>query len=212
MFLCKPLAQVRSEVLEAYACIRDPSGSWTALLWDTWLPGSLYSCARLRATSRSGWSRQKKWNLYLTPIVLLHNDFAFEDLICTLACKHKQWEKAFVTTFRKFLVSLSLPYCAHSAIITRRNDIVYFHLQHSTTFSTQHHWRCRIMTIACLVKLSCLSALKATSLFSAVCHFSMAHYETYYSSLITFEETDGERERGLKWISCKSPSGKLNYK
>lgn len=67
---------------------------------------------------------------------------------------------------------------------------------------TEDETRCVWFTWICRAR-----ALTAASRFSTVCHFSTVHYETHYSSLITFGETDGER--GLKRTSSKTHLGGL---
>lgn len=158
------------------------------------------------------WSGQTRSNSQSGKLLLSHSKFyyimncVFAVCICSLTCKGTEKKKRGI--FNQYVLgSLSSIYYAASAIIIVEVDLCLLQL---VVYHTQRYWRGKFRTVfadanwgqnkKCLVYLIFAGlALTAASRFPTACHFSKAHYETYYSTLITFRAAGGER--GLTWTS-----------
>lgn len=153
-----------------------------------------------RSSSQSGKRLLSRSKFYYIIIVCLQFVFAV-----WLVKIQKKKEEGIFNQYA--LSSLSSIYYAASAIIIVEVDLCLLQL---VVYHTQHHWRGKFRTVfadanwgqnkKCLVYLIFAGlALTAASRFPTACHFSKAHYETYYSTLITFRAAGGES--GLTWTS-----------
>lgn len=115
-------------------------------------------------------------------------------------CSDKQWENVFLTTLEMFPVAVFSLHCAAGVVIT-----LYNHFAYGITRGVRSgRWWLQVFGS---LEFFERALSRPPLVFSTVCHFSVAHFETYYSSLVTFRETD--RERGLTRTSSKTHLGSL---